>query len=121
MNPDIKSQVSEFSLSEVQVDEDIRDLVPGFLSARREELEHMRNLVQQNRFDEIARFGHTWKGIARPYGFPTLENLSREIEEQSRLQHAEGVRRVFSQITQYIASFPGGANVVSKGSSPTCS
>lgn len=86
----------------VHPDPEIKDLVPFFLNNRRKELPDLERLVKERSFEEIRRLAHTWKGICRPYGFPFLEKLSRELEVAAQIEDENQIHVVCEAIKEFL-------------------
>ncbi len=86
----------------VRPDPDLADLIPSFMQNRKNELEELKQARSRNDYEFIRRMSHTWKGIARPYGFIHLETLSRSLEEAGERENATDVERIINEIADYI-------------------
>lgn len=91
--------------TEIAVDQDIADLIPFFVQSRVEDLAHLKDLFASKRFDEMAKVSHTIKGISRPYGFPTLETIARELETACKKNDEQEVQKKINQVEQYLALY----------------
>jgi len=91
--------------TEINIDSDIYELVPGFSEARRKELDTLRKSLSNDDFLTIAKISHTVKGIARPYGFPTLEALFVKLEQSAKAANAEGCKEVLAQVEDYFNKY----------------
>ena len=91
--------------TEINIDSDIYELVPGFSEARRKELDTLRKSVASEDFLTIAKISHTVKGIARPYGFPTLEALFVKLEQAAKSANAEACKTILSQVEDYFNQY----------------
>lgn len=87
--------------TEVPIDPDIYELVPGFCEARKKELGTIEEHLNNGNFKAVAKISHSVKGIAAPFGFPTLEKLFRSLEDVVEAQNAEEARRYLMLIRQY--------------------
>ena len=65
---------------EVVVDDDIADLVPGYVAARRHDVETLRRYLARRDFEAIAALAHKMKGSGTGYGLPEVTRLGRDIE-----------------------------------------
>ncbi|MCC2677920.1 MAG: Hpt protein [Pseudobdellovibrio sp.] len=95
----------ETTRTEINIDSDIYELVPGFSEARRKELDTLRKALAADDFLTIAKISHTVKGIARPYGFPTLEALFVRLEQSAKSANAEACRSILSQVEEYFNQY----------------
>ncbi len=87
--------------TEVNIDSDIYELVPGFSEARRKELTTLNTAIAKEDFIAIAKISHTVKGIARPYGFPTLEALFVRLEQAAKAADAASCRSILQEVEKY--------------------
>lgn len=97
--------------TEVPVEEDIQDLVPGFLQQRIRDLQKIEGCLSQHQFDEIVKTAHTIKGIAQPYGFPTLGALSRELESAAKSANMSSCEACLSNTKKYLSSYVDGLSI----------
>lgn len=96
---------SEPLQTEIPVMDEVIPLVESFLSSRLQDLNSLYDSLQNGNFNEIKRICHIIKGIAAPYGFPTLANLSRQIEEVCVLRDEQKVRSHLDQMSLYMKQF----------------
>ncbi len=95
----------ELSRTEVDVDSDIYELVPGFCKSRQKDLQNLNTFVSSDDFNSIAKVSHTIKGIARPYGFPTLETLVIQLEKAAKDQDKKKCAEVIAQMDSYFSGY----------------
>ncbi len=69
---------------ELVIDDDIVDLVPGYVAARRQDLTTLRQDLKRRDFDAIAALAHKMKGSGAGYGLPEVTRLGRDIEAAAR-------------------------------------
>lgn len=91
--------------TEVEVDPDILELVPGFCESRRKDLSNLNDFVSNNDFISIAKVSHTIKGVARPYGFPTLENLAVKLEIAAKEGDQKKCLEILNSAHQYFKAY----------------
>lgn len=92
-------------LTEIEIEQDIRELVPNFLLARKSDLEKINQSLINQDFAAAAKICHTIKGIAKPFGFPTLEKLVRELELASRAQNIAQAQLISGKINMYLRTY----------------
>lgn len=95
----------ELPRTEIHVESDILELVPDFCDARKIDLDNLSQFLKTSEFDAIAKITHTIKGIARPFGFPTLETLCQELETAAHARDPKRSSRALSQIKDYVQSY----------------
>ncbi len=95
----------EPSLTEATVDADIYDLVPGFCESRKRDIKNLNSYLVAEDFNSIAKVSHTIKGIARPFGFPTLEMLIIKLEKAAKISDKLTCSQILSEINHYFKSY----------------
>ena len=95
----------ETSQTEISIEPEIDKLVPGFCAARKKDLENIAVFLSKNDFTSVAKICHTIKGIARPYGFPTLETLARQLETSAKAGDLEMSQQLLDQAKQYLQRY----------------
>lgn len=91
--------------TEVVVDPEIVDLVPMFIEARKKDVNDLEALAMTSNFEEMARICHTIKGIARPYGFPSLEKLAQELESECKNKNSEHANELLHRMQDFVALY----------------
>lgn len=87
--------------TEVDVDRDLYDLIPMFCQSRKKELATLYTALQNNDFTSIAKTSHTIKGIARPYGYPTLETLFIKLEKAAKSSDRAACASTLAEVKKY--------------------
>lgn len=90
------------NLTEVVIEPEINALVPRFVASRESEVLKIKMYLEVRNFSGVADICHTIKGIARPYGFPTLEKLSRELEASAKAGDIRNCANQLAQIEEYL-------------------
>lgn len=70
-------------VSEMGCDEDFLELVELFVSELPGRVEAMRQAIEDNDWDALKRLAHQLKGAAGGYGFPTITDNARELEQST--------------------------------------
>ena len=91
--------------TEAIVDADIYELVPGFCASRKKDLQNISTYLAADDFNSIANISHTIKGIARPYGFPTLETLITKLEKAAKANDKITCEQIFKDIDTYFKRY----------------
>jgi HPt (histidine-containing phosphotransfer) domain-containing protein len=92
----------ENSKTEVSVEPEISELVPMFLEARVKDVSKLESLAETSNFEEMARICHTIKGIARPYGFPSLEEMAQELEIECKNKNPERAVELLHRMQEFV-------------------
>lgn len=86
----------------VQVDEDLEDLIPGFLENRIQDIEKLRFELEQNNFVNVASIGHSIKGVGGGYGFDLMSELGAKIEIAGKESKVEAIQENIDQLDNYL-------------------
>ena len=86
----------------VAVDEDIIDLVPGYLENRRRDLEEAHKALEARDFETLRVIGHQMKGSGGGYGMDRLTEVGQGLEEASKASDVEGVRDGVERLEDYL-------------------
>ena len=88
----------------VYVDEELADLIPEFLENRRRDVEQITRLVQEGKYEELTRLGHTMKGTGGGYGFAEISAIGKGIEEAGARGDREAMTRLCDRLAAYLAA-----------------
>jgi HPt (histidine-containing phosphotransfer) domain-containing protein len=91
--------------TEAKVEKEVEKHIPLFLSLRQKEIILLKTLLAANDFEAIARTCHNLKGIAKPYGFPTLGDIAKNIEEECGNKNIKNIELLINQISYYIQQY----------------
>jgi len=88
----------------VQVDTDLKELVPGFLRNRQKDLRSLLAAVEQSDYATIEALGHTMKGDGGGYGFHGISDIGKSLEEAAENQNLQEVKKWVKQLSLYLES-----------------
>lgn len=88
----------------IYVDEELADLIPGFLENRRRDVEQIRRLIREGQYGELARVGHTMKGVGGSYGFTEISEIGRGIEEAGARGDQAAITTLCERLAAYLAT-----------------
>jgi HPt (histidine-containing phosphotransfer) domain-containing protein len=88
----------------VYVDEEIADLIPEFLENRRRDVAHIKRLIQDGKYEELTRLGHTMKGTGGGYGFTEISAIGKAIEEAGARSDREAMASLCERLATYLAA-----------------
>ena len=86
----------------VEIDPELADLIPGYLSARRAEIPRLEEALHRQDFDLIESLGHKMRGTGASYGFSNLSELGLALEEAAQRQAQDKIHAAISQLRQYL-------------------
>ncbi len=74
------------------VDDDIVDLMPEYVAARRRDVATLRQELERGDLDAVVHLGHKMKGSGSGYGLPVVTLIGRKIEEAARAGDTGAIR-----------------------------
>jgi len=86
----------------VSIDEDLQELIPGYLAHRRTDVERIRRALEERDYATLRTIGHQMKGSGGGYGFDAITDIGRSIEEAARAERDEEIRRQGSVLLDYL-------------------
>ncbi|MEI7481965.1 MAG: Hpt domain-containing protein [Elusimicrobiota bacterium] len=86
----------------VSIDKDLRDIVPGYLEARRRELPELFAFHAAGDLESLRKSGHKLAGSGGGYGFDRISELGKQVEIMSAAGDAAGIAERLSELTDYI-------------------
>lgn len=86
----------------VSIASEIKELIPGFLDNRRNDVEKMRQALEQSDFEPIRIIGHSMKGVGGGYGFDAITDIGAIIEQAAKRQDAKTVSRSVDELEGYL-------------------
>jgi HPt (histidine-containing phosphotransfer) domain-containing protein len=86
----------------VHADEDIADLIPGFLKNRRRDVETLKEGLQNNDYESIQILGHSMKGVGGGYGFDAIAGIGMSIEQAAKEKDAGEIRKQTGALSNYL-------------------
>jgi histidine phosphotransfer protein HptB len=86
----------------VQVDPDLIDLVPDFLSRKRTDLQTLRGAVESGDLAAIASVGHKIKGEGGSFGFDTLSEIGAALEQCGKRGDRDSAQQLVSDLSEYL-------------------
>jgi CheY-like chemotaxis protein/HPt (histidine-containing phosphotransfer) domain-containing protein len=78
----------------VQIDQDLSDLVPGFLARKREDGRAVLAAAEHHDREALARLGHKMKGEGGSYGLDAITDIGRELEQAGKDGDFDAARRL---------------------------
>jgi HPt (histidine-containing phosphotransfer) domain-containing protein len=79
-------------------EEALLELIPGYLSRRRIDLEHMRNWLFLSNYDAIAEMAHRIKGNGSSYGFDELSRCASRLQAAAEAEDEAGVAQIIHSL-----------------------
>lgn len=86
----------------VFVDEDLQDLIPGYLENRLKDIAAIQASLAQGDYEAIRSIGHKMKGSGGGYGFDEITNIGRAMEEAANKNFGEEIERQTEALKTYL-------------------
>jgi HPt (histidine-containing phosphotransfer) domain-containing protein len=86
----------------VEVDEEILDLVPGFLENRRKDVDRIREAAASGDFATARRLGHSMKGAGGGNGFNRITEIGAVLEEAAERGDVATIERELGELASYL-------------------
>jgi hypothetical protein len=88
----------------IEVEDDMKDVVPGYLEKRRAEIPVYNEALAASDFDAIKKLAHKMKGTGAGYGFPVLTELGATLEKAAIDGNAGQLAESLRQFAVYLES-----------------
>jgi len=85
----------------IQVKPEIADLVPGYISNRKKDVEDMKWFVKEGRFEEIKTMGHKMKGGGKLYSMELVTVLGDKIEKAAIAMDKAPIEEALAVLEDY--------------------
>ncbi len=86
----------------VKVPKDLEDLIPMFMLNRKKEIESLKAALAASNFEEMRQIGHRMKGSGRSYGFATISDLGKRIEDGARGADGATITACLEEYADYL-------------------
>lgn len=86
----------------VVVDEDIADLIPGYLERRQDDLVALADALASGDFESIRILGHSMKGSGGGYGFDGITDIGGALEIAGRDRDAAAIECTTAALAEYM-------------------
>ena len=98
-------------------DPDFADIIAQFVSGLSEKLWSMREALDEGDFETLRRLAHQLKGAGGSYGYPTLTDSAKVLEDAAKVQDRESAGLAFASLFELCQAVISGqaAGVASAG------
>ena len=87
----------------VEVDKDLAELIPNYLSNRKKEPAALRNALAQADFGQLRLIGHRMKGVGQSYGFARISAYGSQIEDAAKAELAKSMGPLIDEYERYLS------------------
>lgn len=89
-------------MAKVEVDEELKDILPGFMNNREKDLVLLREALANNDFETIGKIGHKVAGSSGGYGFDELGKMAKSLELKVKDGDTSNLKEIVDQFEEYI-------------------
>lgn len=86
----------------VHIDPDLEELIPGFLERRRDDIESIKNAIENGDFETIRILGHSMKGSGGGYGFDGITDIGQALETAAKENNGRQIKRTIDDLIAYL-------------------
>ena len=87
----------------VALDQDLEEIVPGFLENRRRDAQALETALQQNDLKTIHVIGHRMKGDGGGYGFDAISEIGAALEQAAAQENLDAILRHTAELVDFLA------------------
>ncbi|NQS89822.1 response regulator [Patescibacteria group bacterium] len=88
----------------VRVSEEIKDLIPGFLAHRTEDVKTLGEKLERGDFQAIQILGHSMKGSGAGYGFDVITDIGGSLEQAAKNKDTQRIQQQIDRLSTYLES-----------------
>ncbi len=88
----------------VEVDEDLSDLIPDFLTHKRADVAAIFEAIERHDYAAISSLGHRIKGDGGSYGFNSMTDMGRSLEQAAAIHDDGAMTALAHQLLNYMDS-----------------
>jgi len=81
---------------------EIQDLIPVFLANRDKDVITLRQKLEDDDFQAIRMLAHSMKGSGASYGFDTITDIGRSLEQAAQEKDRQEIRKWTDRLSTYI-------------------
>jgi HPt (histidine-containing phosphotransfer) domain-containing protein len=86
----------------ISIDPDLRDLIPGFLQNRRQDIQTVQEALAIGKFDTIRTLGHCMRGDGGGYGFHLISEIGHALEKAALEKNSHEITARVQELNTYL-------------------
>ena len=87
----------------VHIDQDLEEIVPGFLQNRRRDVQILETALRENNLAQIHTIGHRMRGDGGGYGFDAISEMGAALEQAAHREDRTAIRRHIAELIDFLA------------------
>jgi HPt (histidine-containing phosphotransfer) domain-containing protein len=88
----------------IQVDPDLKDIIPAYLENRRKDLAAMPALLKEENFEALRIMGHKMRGSGGGYGLDFLTELGAKLEAAGETKNPGAIEAQLKELREFLES-----------------
>jgi len=96
--------VNQVKRQQIEIEADLRDLVPNFLDHKRADLGTLRTAIDHKDYETISQIGHKMKGEGGSFGFDAVTAMGSVLEQAALNQDLTSANHTLDQLAEYLES-----------------
>ena len=88
----------------VIVEKELEPLMSDFYEGRKDDIEALKEAIENNNWHEIERRGHILGGVCGTYGFGKLGELGDFLENSARPENKNEIITIINTIEKYMSN-----------------
>jgi len=96
--------VNQVKRQQIEIEADLRDLVPNFLEHKRADLGTLRTAIDHKDYETISQIGHKMKGEGGSFGFDAVTAMGSVLEQAALNQDLTSANHTLDQLAEYLES-----------------
>lgn len=81
----------------------LKELLPGYLARRRDELATLDDALQRQDFAKLRTIGHNLRGSGGAYGLAKVSEFGKALETAAEADDADAVRETIGRMRTFLA------------------
>ena len=86
----------------VHVESDLEEIIPDFLDITNQDIDNMLAALEKDDFETLQLTGHTLKGSGGGYGFDTISEIGRAIEQAAKIKEKGEIEIKLKSLVSYM-------------------
>ncbi len=86
----------------VYIDEDLEELIPGYLENRQEDLNTLKGALTTGDYETVRCLGHQMKGSGGGYGFDLITEIGKSLEIAGKDSNAQEAQKWLAELANLL-------------------
>lgn len=86
----------------VHINPDLKKLIPGYIETRHQDVKSITNALKNSDYTIIETLGHGMRGSGGSYGFETITDIGKALEQAAKDKNVEEIQKHLSELKTYL-------------------